>query len=176
MRINAARLAGAGLVLTLLMAPMGAQQTQSPPQPPQSAPPPPVPPDAPTVTGAFPRAAGSMADLMSKIIYPTSDAVFYIKTRTPRNEAEWGELQGKTLMLAESANLMMMPGRARDQDRWMADTKLMLDVGIDAFRAAKRHDLAALVALNDALYESCVTCHRDYRPNYGRGRGGLLKQ
>ena len=113
---------------------------------------------------------------MSKIIYPTSDAVFYIKTRTPKTEVEWDILQGKTLMLAESANLMMMPGRARDQDRWMADTKLMLDAGIEAFRAAKRHDVDGLAAVNDALYESCVTCHRHYRPNYGRGRGGLHEQ
>jgi hypothetical protein len=121
---------------------------------------------------ARPRAAGSMAELMSRIIYPTSDAVFYIETRAPKTDTEWDELQGKTLMLAESANLLMMPGRARDQDRWMADTKLMLDAGVEAFRAAKRHDVAGLVAVNDAPYESCVTCHRHYRPNYGRGRGG----
>ena len=126
-------------------------------------------PQAPAVT---PARVGSMAELMSKIIYPTSDAVFYIETRTPKTDAEWDDLQGKTLMLAESANLLMMPGRARDQDRWMADTKLMLDAGTAAFRAAKHHDLAGLVAVNDALYESCVTCHRHYRPNYGRGRGG----
>jgi hypothetical protein len=123
-------------------------------------------------TTVAPARVGSMAELMSKIIYPTSDAVFYIETRTPKTDAEWDDLQGKTLMLAESANLLMMPGRARDQDRWMADTKLMLDAGTAAFRAAKRHDVAGLVAVNDALYESCVTCHRHYRPNYGRGRGG----
>jgi hypothetical protein len=123
-----------------------------------------------------PRPASSMADLMSKIIYPTSDAVFYIETRAPKTDAEWDELQGKTLMLAESANLLMMPGRARDQDRWMADSKLMLDAGTDAFRAARRHDVAGLVAVNEALYESCVTCHRHYRPNYGRGRGGALER
>jgi hypothetical protein len=123
-------------------------------------------------SGPSARPAGSMADLMSKIIYPTSDAVFYIETRMPKTDAEWDELQGKTLMLAESANLLMMPGRARDQGRWMTDTKLMLDAGIEAFRAAKRHDVPGLAAVNDALYESCVTCHRDYRPNYGRGRQG----
>ena len=108
---------------------------------------------------------------MSKIIYPTSDAVFYISTRTPGSAAEWGELQAKTLMLAESANLLMMPGRARDADRWMADAQLMLDAGTAAFKAAKAHDVHALEAVNDALYESCVVCHRHYRPGYGRGRG-----
>ena len=105
---------------------------------------------------------------MVKIIYPASDAVFYISTRQPKTEAEWGELQGKTLALAESANLLMMPGRARDQDRWMQDAKLMLDAGRAAYRAARSKDLAALDALSDQLLESCTSCHQHYRPNYGR--------
>jgi len=118
------------------------------------------------------RPVGTMSDLMVKMIYPTSDAIFYIETRTPKTDAEWGELQAKTLTLAESANLLMMPGRARDQDRWMADAKLMLDAGMAAFAAAKKKDVAALVELNDAVYQSCVVCHQHYRRNYGRGRGG----
>jgi hypothetical protein len=111
---------------------------------------------------------GTMSELMVHLIYPTSDAVFYISSRTPKTEAEWTELQAKTLMLAESANLLMMPGRARDQGQWMKDSKLMLDAGNAAFRAAKAKDVAALEALSDQLYESCVTCHKNYRPDYGK--------
>jgi hypothetical protein len=111
---------------------------------------------------------GSMSDLMVKIIYPASDAIFYIATRTPASEKEWGELQGKALALAESANLLMMPGRARDQDRWMADATLMLDAGRAAYHAARAKDVAALEAVNDQLYTSCTSCHQHYRPNYGR--------
>jgi cytochrome c556 len=121
-----------------------------------------------TDSGASAHVVGSMSDLMAKIIYPTSDAIFYITTRTPKTEAEWNVLEGKTLMLAESANLLTMPGRARDQDRWLADTTLLLDAGTAAFRAAKRRDVDALAGLNDALYTSCVTCHQHYRPNFGR--------
>lgn len=113
-----------------------------------------------------------MSELMIKIIYPTSDAVFYITTRAPKDDPEWNELQAKTLMLAESANLLMMPIHARDQDRWMRDARLMLDAGTAAFKAAKAKDLPALEAVNDKLYESCVTCHQHYRTNYGRGRRG----
>jgi len=116
------------------------------------------------------RGVGTMSELMIHLIYPTADAVFYIGTRTPTSEVEWGELRAKTLTLAEAANLLMMPGRARDQDRWMADAKLMLDAGNAAFKAAKEKDVATLEALNDPLYQSCVTCHQHYRPNYGRRR------
>jgi hypothetical protein len=115
------------------------------------------------------KIVGTMSDLMVKIIYPASDAVFYISTRTPETDVQWGELQGQTLMLAESGNLLMMPGRARDQDRWMADALLMRDAGAAAFKAAKAKDLAALEGLNEQLYQSCTTCHLHYRPNYGRG-------
>jgi cytochrome c556 len=111
-----------------------------------------------------------MSELMIRIIYPTSDAVFYITTRAPNDDSAWNELQAKTLMLAESANLLMMPVHARDQDRWMKDAKLMLDAGAAAFKAAKARDLGAIEALNDKLYQSCVTCHQHYRTNYGRGR------
>lgn len=112
--------------------------------------------------------ASTMSELMVKIIYPASDAIFYITTREPKTEAEWVDLQGKALAVAESANLLMMPGRARDQDRWMQDAKLMLDAGRAAFRAAKAKDVAALDALSDQLYTSCTSCHQHYRPNYGR--------
>ena len=112
--------------------------------------------------------ASTMSELMVKIIYPASDAIFYITTREPKSEAEWVELQGKALAVAESANLLMMPGRARDQDRWMQDAQLMLDAGRAAFRAAKAKDVAALDALNDQLYTSCTSCHSHYRTNYGR--------
>jgi len=116
-----------------------------------------------------PRPVGSMSELMIRLIYPTSDAVFYITTRTPQTQQEWEELQNKTLTLAESANLLMMPGRARDQDRWLVDAKRMYDAGATAYRAARAKDVAALEAVNEDLYQSCVECHRHYRPNYGRG-------
>ena len=124
----------------------------------------------PAVSRVAQMPVGTMSDLMGKIIYPASDAIFYITTRTPTNDAEWTVLQGQALMVAESANLLMMPAHLRDEERWLADAKLMRDAGQAAFKAAKAKDVNALDALNDALYQSCVTCHQHYRPNYGRGR------
>jgi len=128
----------------------------------------PPPPQSPAPAPAKPAIVGTMSDLMVKVIYPASDAIFYITTRLPTTDSEWIELQGKALMVAESANLLMMPGRARDEDRWMQDAKLMLDAGRAAYRAARAKDVAALEALNEQLYESCTSCHQHYRPNYGR--------
>lgn len=119
------------------------------------------------------RNVGSMSDLMVKIIYPASDALFYIESRTPKTDAEWTALEGQALMVAESANLLMMPGRARDQKQWMADAKLMLDVGADALKFAKVKNVEAIAGLSDRLYESCTSCHKHYRPDYGKPKPPL---
>jgi hypothetical protein len=108
-----------------------------------------------------------MSELMVHLIYPTSDAVFYISSRTPKSDQEWTELQAKTLTLAESANLLMMPGRSR-AGQWNKDARMMLDAGWAAFKGAKAKDAAAVEAASDQLYESCVSCHKAYRPDYGK--------
>src|SRR5262245_13193111 len=115
-----------------------------------------------------PPAAKTMSELMIDPIYPSSDAIFYISTRTPANDAEWRVLESKTAVLADAAKALAGPMYFRDRTRWMADAKLMIDASATAVDAAKRRDVNALVELNDALYTACVQCHQDYRPNYGR--------
>ena len=115
-----------------------------------------------------PRPVGTMSELMVHLIYPTSDAIFYILTRTPTSTAEWGALEGQALMLAESANLLMMPSRARGREQWIMDAQLLLDVGEAALRAAQDRAVEALSELNEQLYQSCITCHQHFRPGYGR--------
>jgi hypothetical protein len=115
-----------------------------------------------------PHEAKTMSELMIDPIYPTSDAIFYISTRTPANDADWRALEAKTSALADAAKALAGPMYFRDRTRWMADAKLMIDASAAASDAAKRRDVNALVELNDALYTSCVQCHQDYRPNYGR--------
>lgn len=121
---------------------------------------------------AEPRPVATMSELMVRILYPYSDAVFYITTRTPESEEEWLELESQTLMLAESANLLMMAGRSwggeERAEEWRRDALLLLEAGEAAYEAAKARDVDALAGLNNQLYESCVRCHVDFRPDYGR--------
>jgi hypothetical protein len=119
---------------------------------------------------ARPAPVGTTSELMLKVIYPYSDAMFYIQRNPPKNEIEWNELQGKALALAEFGNLMMMPGRAKDQDQWLRDAKLLAEAGAAAFRLAKAKDVEGIVGLNEQLVTSCTSCHMHYRPNYGRRR------
>jgi hypothetical protein len=153
----------AGLVALVVVLAVDATAEQSP------APPPPSPQaTAPAKTPVSPRVVGTMSELMVHLIRPTSDAVFYITSRTPTSEAEWGVLQAQTLTLAESGNLLMLPGHARGRAQWLDDARLMVEAGRKAFTAAKAKDVAALESLNDELYQSCVTCHQHFRPGYGK--------
>jgi len=127
-------------------------------------------------TPPAPKAVGTMSELMIDVIYPTSNAVFYLFREPPKNEVEWETFKTQALTLAESANLLMMPSRARDQDKWMADAKLLWEVGNKAYRAAQAKNLDAVNALNDELNTACVQCHMDYRPRYGRRPTGAAKQ
>ena len=74
----------------------------------------------------------------------------------------------KVETLSEASKVMLMPTHRRDRDKWMKDAQLMVDASAAAVEAAKKKDLDGLANLNDALYASCVTCHKDYRPGYGR--------
>lgn len=111
---------------------------------------------------------GNISQLMIDIIYPASDALFYIERNPPKTDHDWNVIRGTALTLAESGNLLLMGTRALDQDRWVKDTKLMIDAGAAAFRAAKKKDMQAILDLSDQLTASCTTCHRHYRPNYGK--------
>src|SRR5438132_12123753 len=82
------------------------------------------------------RIVGTMSQLMIDIIYPTSDDIFYIERTPPANERDWAAIERSALMLAESGNLLMMPGRARDQGDWIKDSRMLLDAGNAAFKAA----------------------------------------
>src|SRR5207244_12705541 len=85
---------------------------------------------SPTAQDPTLKPVGTVDGLMIGIIWPISDEVFYITTReTPKTEEEWLHFQGRMLMLAESANLLMMPGRAWDNDKWMKDSQRLYKIG-----------------------------------------------
>jgi cytochrome c556 len=113
------------------------------------------------------RPVAPMAELMVKLIYPFSDALFYVEREAPKNEAQWLALEAKALALAEVGNLLMT-GRAVRQDQWMKDAQLLVTVAAKAYAGAKARSVEAIAALNAELYESCQSCHEHYRPGYRR--------
>ena len=73
---------------------------------------------------SFPPAA-SVKQLMLDLIHPSSnDILLAINRGGPKEEREWAAVRRSAVTLAESGNILMMRGRARDQMDWMKDAKL----------------------------------------------------
>jgi len=108
----------------------------------------------------------TMKQLMVDMIYPASNEILLVVNRGgPSDEKEWTAVRRSAMTLAESGNLLMMRGRARDQGDWMKDAKMLVDAGTAAYKAAEARDPNALARLTEQLDASCTTCHKQYRPN-----------
>ena len=110
----------------------------------------------------------TVSQIMIAVTYPYSDNLLYIERNPPKNDNEWSTLEKQALMLAESGNLLMMEGRARDQGEWMQDAKLLVEAGIASVKAVRAKDVQAILALNDQIVTACTTCHMKYHPRYRR--------
>jgi len=115
---------------------------------------------------AEPQPVGTVADVMVSMTYPAAnDILLSVYRGGPQNEKEWVTLQRSAVLLAESGNALTIRGRARDAGEWMKDARVLSDVGAAAYRAARAKDAAALLPLTEQLNASCITCHKQYRPN-----------
>ena len=110
----------------------------------------------------------TVSQVMLAITYPYSDALLYIERNPPKTDNEWNALEKQALMLAESGNLLMMEGRARDQGEWMQDAKLLVEAGVASVKAVRAKDVQAILGLNDQIVTACTTCHTKYHPRYRR--------
>jgi cytochrome c556 len=114
---------------------------------------------------SFPPVA-TVKQLMVDLVHPSSnDILLLIYRGGPQDDRDWAAVRRGAVTLAESGNLLMMRGRARDQGDWMKDAKLLVDAGNAAYKAAQARDRNALAALAESLDASCTTCHKQYRPN-----------
>ncbi len=85
------------------------------------------------------------------MVIPTSDAIFKISNEAPKDDKEWATIQDSALTLAESGNLLMNAGRAKNKDEWMKDAEALVDAGAAAFKAANAKDVNALNDINDQI-------------------------
>jgi len=105
----------------------------------------------------------TISQIMVAITLPYSDALPYIERNPPKDDRDWEALQMQALMLAESGNLLMMEGRAKNKGQWMKNARMLVEAGAAAVKATRAKDLQAVLALNDQIVSSCITCHTQYR-------------
>ncbi len=85
-----------------------------------------------------------------------------VEDLAPTTEEGWLQVAHAAAVVAESGNLLMTPGRARDAAEWTEISRGMVRAGVQAREAAKAQDADALFAAGGHLYNVCVSCHQQY--------------
>jgi hypothetical protein len=116
------------------------------------------------------RTVANVRELHDLLISPASDAVFNAATEPPADDKSWSAARRQALVLAESANLLMIGGRVRDNNNWMKMSRALVDAAALAVTAIDKKDAKALEAAADAITVSCMNCHQPYRDG-GRQMG-----
>jgi cytochrome c556 len=114
--------------------------------------------------------------IMESMSIPASNALFDAATKDKPTDADWAEFRKHAMTLAESGNLMMVPGRmatgqtkskskarAANPAAWNAAAKLMRDAGKAAMVAIDKKDLDSLGGdVGEKILNSCASCHDKY--------------
>lgn len=95
----------------------------------------------------------------------------------PTDDAGWLAAESAAISLAESSNLLLLPGRPQDDDRrWVDNAHELYDAAMKAQAAAQKAGEMLKAGKTDdylkakeeffeaggAMYDACVTCHAHY--------------
>ena len=118
------------------------------------------------------RTDNSVQALMANILDPAADLLWDAvgtvieadgeTSWEPETDEDWLQVRLGAMALAESANLLMMETRARDQDQWIQMADAMHDAAMEAFAAAEARDAQQIFELGEVVYQTCNNCHSLY--------------
>jgi soluble cytochrome b562 len=141
-----------------------------------------------------PAAYGTLAQVMRGISFPNSNIIFDTQTKDPAAPATavdksstaaaggatgvyssvysgWAQVENSAIALAETANLILIPGRKcenglpvpLEQDDYRKGAQGLADAGLAAYKAAQAKNLEAMVDLSGTISDACAACHEKYR-------------
>ena len=80
----------------------------------------------------------------------------------PKTDLDWETVRNSAATVAEMGNLLMIEGRARNQDDWMKKSRAMIDSASVLLQAIDAKDAPAVFTAGGDLYQSCSDCHATY--------------
>lgn len=119
--------------------------------------------------------AHDINQLMNVVIAPQAE-VFWNSAGTiinltgehdlaPTTDEGWLATQSAAATIAETGNLLLTPqfaeGRGED---WIQFSKSLVEIGIEAEKAAADHDVEAILEVGGTMYNVCNACHQVYPP------------
>jgi S-disulfanyl-L-cysteine oxidoreductase SoxD len=156
----------------------------------------PAPPVAPAgaataAAGASLPPNGTVAQVMRGILFPSSNIIFTVQTVDPGVKKPpvettggmdwltwggsiypgWDVVDYAAVSLAESAKLMLTPGRRCENGRpvpvndpdWIKFTMQLQEAGNAAYKASQTRNQQIVSDNTNQLNDSCMNCHRAYR-------------
>ena len=109
---------------------------------------------------------------MNWILDPSSDVIWGAvgtiitqegqKELVPETDEQWTAIRDAAAMVAEAGNLLLMPGRARDQGDWAKHAHDLTKAAQAAIAAAEAKDKDSLFTAGGDIYLVCTACHQQY--------------
>lgn len=113
-----------------------------------------------------------VTQMMNWIIDPTVDVIWesvrFIDTEegskqiSPKTDEEWDAVRNAAATLAESSNLLMIEGRAREGKQWMEAATNMRTAAKEALSAAQSKNVMGVFDAGGHIYNACSTCHMQF--------------
>ncbi len=113
-----------------------------------------------------------LAELMRTVVDPAADfywdAVGWIIDASgteeirPQSPEAWDSVRNAAFVVAESGNLMMMQGRAIDEEAFVTFAQAMVSVGQRAIEVAEARDEMGVFDVGAEMYAVCTGCHATY--------------
>ncbi len=83
----------------------------------------------------------------------------------PTTDEGWAYVRAQAAIVAETGNLLALPGRAEDNDAWMVYSQGLTDAGLRAMRAAEEQNEEEFFQAGAQIYSVCSACHQGYNPD-----------
>ena len=141
-------------------------------------------------TNAAQEVHADLNQLMRGVLYPAANVVFFAQADNPGDVKPipghdpsmatdpltstfggWLAVENAALALAESANLLLIPGRVCSNGTpvpvkdpaWTTFVQQVRDASMLAYKAAQAKDQDKMIAISEPLSASCAGCHRKWR-------------
>jgi len=85
------------------------------------------------------------------------------KSLRPTTEEGWLAAENGAVQVAEGGNLMLLPGRVRDEE-WIRLAKKLTQDGLEAKAATEAKDSDRMFVAGAEMFKTCKACHAKYVP------------
>jgi len=106
----------------------------------------------------------STKQIMAGVQKPAMDDISaMMKAGGPKDDKQWAQAQQDAALLAETAQLILMGERPKDQDLWLKSSAKLNEAASAAAKAAESKDLEAFKASVGSMGQACRSCHNVHR-------------